>query len=167
MRLRHAWWLLLLITALPAHADKAYKWVDKDGRITYHDRPPPEGSGYRVEEKSFIGERPAPKASAAEAAEKSPVVLYAIPKCPSCDLARLHLQNRKVPFTEKNVESDPKAQAELKQKAGTLFVPTLAVGERVLRGYLESLLEQELDRAGYPRPGAEAKAEEENKEEKK
>ncbi len=37
-------------------------------------------------------------------------------------------------------------------------VPTITVGSKVMRGYLESLLEGELDQAGYPRPEEPEKA---------
>ena len=39
---------------------------------------------------------------------------------------------------------------ELKKKAGSLSVPTILVGEKVMQGFLESLLAGELDAAGYP-----------------
>ncbi len=145
--------LSLMIWLLPAQAGKLYKWVDRAGNVSYHDQPPPEGSGYRVEEKPIsTGEKPKKKNDAnAKVAEKFPVVLYSATKCDSCDLARAYLEKRKVPYTEKSVEGDLKLQGELKQKTGSLSVPTILVGEKVMRGYLESLLEGELDAAGYAR----------------
>ncbi len=145
--------LLLLIGLSPVQAGKLYKWVDRDGNVSYHDQPPPEGSGYRAEEKPiYTGEKPKKKNDAnVKVVEKFPVVLYSATKCDSCDLARAYLEKRKVPYTEKNVEGDLKLQEELKKKTGTLSVPTILVGEKVMRGYLESLLEGELDAAGYAR----------------
>lgn len=150
--------LLVLLAALcavsAAHAQKLYKWVDRDGRVSYHDRPPPSNE-YRVEEKQ-LGTRPRPAVNndaMGAAAEKNPVVLYSAPRCGTCDTARTYLQKRGIPFTEKNVEGDRKLQDELIQQAGGLAVPTITVGTKVMRGYLESLLEGELDQAGYPRPG--------------
>lgn len=149
--------LLLLLAALGAasavHAQKLYKWVDKDGRVSYHDQPPPSAE-YRVEEKQ-LGARIRANVdndAMAAAAEKNPVVLYSAPRCGTCDSARVYLQKRGIPFTEKNVEGDRKLQDELIQQAGGLAVPTITVGTKVMRGYLESLLEGELDQAGYVRP---------------
>jgi glutaredoxin len=88
-----------------------------------------------------------------DVAEKYPVVLYSVPKCSSCDLARAYLQKRKVPFSEKNVENDRKSQEEMKEKTKGLSVPTILVGTKVMSGYMESLLEGELDQAGYPKEG--------------
>lgn len=148
---------VILFTALAvaglsaAQAEKLYKWVDSQGRISYHDQPPPEGAGYRVEEKNLKGEaRIAPEKSQ-DVAAKFPVILYTAPQCASCDMARSYLDKRKVPFTEKMVEGDPGLQEELKKKSGSLSVPTITVGDKIMKGYLESLLEGELDAAGYPK----------------
>src|SRR5258707_12097323 len=104
--------LLSIGLALPwaaATAEKTYKWVDPQGNVSYHDQPPPPGSSYRVEEKQMGGKRERVANEADDPAQKFPVVLYTIPKCgSSCELARAHLQKRKVPFTEKNVEKDVK-----------------------------------------------------------
>ncbi|HKQ31198.1 MAG TPA: glutaredoxin family protein [Burkholderiales bacterium] len=149
--------LFLLLTvslALPwstASAQKMYKWVDSNGKVSYHDRPPPANSEFTVQETRIKGAREPGSDAAEDAAQKNPVVLYAVPKCPACDAARTYLKSRNVPFADKNVENDPKLQQELKAKAGGLSVPTIMVGTKVLNGYLESLLAGELDQAGYPK----------------
>src|SRR3989344_1342930 len=149
---------LLLVTALmaigipAAQADTLYKWVDSQGRVSYHDQPPPDGAGYRVEEKVFgPGNKRKEDDTLAKVAEKFPVVLYAVPDCGSCDLARLYLQKRKVPFTEQNLNINPELQQTLKKKIGSLSAPTIMIGEKVMKGYVESVLEGELDGVGYPK----------------
>ena len=69
-----------------------------------------------------------------------------------------------MPYSEKNVEGDRKLQDELIKQSGGLAVPTITVGSKVMKGYLESLLEGELDQAGYPKAGTEEGSESENKE---
>jgi len=130
-------------------ADRLYKWIDAEGNVTYHDRPP-ENAGYQVEEKE-INASPAASDAAAEAAKKFPVVLYSAKSCGSCDSARGYLEKRKVPFKEHSVENNRELQKKLIAKTGSLSVPTILVGEKVMKGYLESLLEGELDQAGYPK----------------
>jgi glutaredoxin len=149
---------LLFVTALvaigipAAQADTLYKWVDSQGRISYHDQPPPEGAGYRVEEKVLgTGNKHKEEDKLAKIVEKFPVVLYSVPDCGSCDLARLYLQKRKVPFTEQNLNTDPELQQTLKKKIGSGSAPTLMIGEKVMKGYVESVLEGELDGVGYPK----------------
>lgn len=151
-------WVLVALLCVPvAHASKLYKWVDKDGKVSYHDQPPPT-DGYRVEEKEMRTK----SAVSDDIAQKFPVVLYSAPKCASCEIARNYLRGRGVPFTEKNVEGDRKLQDELIKQAGGLAVPTILVGTKIMKGYLESLLESELDQAGYPK----AKADEEKDKDK-
>lgn len=153
----------MLISIPPVQAARLYKWVDKDGNVSYHDRRPFE-AGYRVEEKDIGARSQAPNDTPPEVIEKFPVVLYSASKCDSCDAARTYLKRRGIPFTEKNVEGDRKLQEELIKQAGGLAVPTIMVGTKILKGYMESLLEGELDDAGYPKPGATERAEPEEPE---
>ncbi len=62
-----------------------------------------------------------------------------------------------MPFTEINVSDDRAAQQAMKERVGALAVPTLLVGEKVMSGYMRSLLDGELTAAGYP-PAAGAPA---------
>ena len=149
---------LLLVTALmaigipAAQADTLYKWVDSQGHISYHDQPPPEGAGYRVEEKVLgTGNKHKEDDKLAKVVEKYPIILYSVPDCDSCDLARLYLEKRKVPFTEQNLNTNPELQQTLKKKIGSLSAPTIMIGEKVMKGYVESVLEGELDGVGYPK----------------
>ena len=150
--------IFLLIAALAvstAHAEKLYKWIGKDGKISYQDRPPPSDAG-TVQEKDLAGRRTGATSDSeggSAAAQKYPVVLYSVPKCNSCDDARAYLKKRHIPFSDKNVENNPSLQKELKDKAGQLSVPTLTVGSKVMDGYVQSLLAGELDQAGYPKEG--------------
>ncbi len=139
-----------------AQAAKLYKWVDENGNVSYHDQPPSSGN-YRVEEKDIEGGEQAKANGAESAAEKYPVVLYTASGCGGCDQARAYLQRRKVPFNEINLENNPAAQQAALKKIGSLSVPTITVGDKVMKGYMESLLEGELDAAGYPKvPAPEA-----------
>jgi len=148
--------LLTTLVATPAMADRLYKWVDQYGNVSYQDRPPPPGQGGKVEEKllgdkSRSGEDP----STAAAAAKFPITLYVTTKCAPCDVARAYLKGRKVPFTEIDVsEKNPEAQMAMREKVGDLAVPTITVGSRVMKGYMESLVEGELNQAGYPKKPA-------------
>lgn len=160
MNFRFLLMTLLVLAFVPAtHAQQLYKWVDDKGKISYHDRPPPQDSGYTVEVKSLGSTRAPTSTAAVEAAKNFPVTLYVAPKCGSCDTARAYLQKRGVPFSEKNVEGDRKLQDELIKMAGGLSVPTILIGSKVMRGYLESLLEDELKSAGYLQPVADENAE--------
>jgi glutaredoxin len=146
--------ILFVVIHSAAQAEKLYKWVDKDGKVTYEATPPPNEGEYRVEEKRVRSGARGAGVAEDDPSTKFPVVLYTASQCASCDTAKAYLEKRKIPFSEKNVESDAKLQQELKKVAGALSVPTITVGEKVMKGYLESLLEGELDQAGYPKLGA-------------
>jgi len=150
---------LLAIGLSVAHADKLYKWTDSQGNVSYHDQPPPDGAGYQVEEKVLgnSNKKQAENGTLDQVVEKYPVVLYSVPGCGSCDLARAYMQKRKVPFTEQNLDNNPELQQKLKKKIGSLSVPTITIGDKVMKGYVESVLEGELDDVGYPKAEASPK----------
>lgn len=141
--------LLTVLGVSVARGETLYKWIDKDGRVSYHDQPPAD-AGYRVEEKNLGGNKQKEDDTLDKVMEKYPVVLYAVPDCDSCDLVRAYLQKRKVPFTEQNL-NNPEVQQALKKKTGSLSAPTIMIGEKVMKGYVESLLAGELDDVGYPK----------------
>lgn len=145
-----------LVLSPAAPAAKAYKWVDEQGNVTYQDRPPPD-SASAVEERSLDGpsaEVPegAREQQAAAAAETSPVTLYVVPDCAACELVQAHLGRWDVPYDVKSVESDTSNQAELVGLIGRLEIPTLRIGEQVVRGYTASAIDSALAEAGYPSP---------------
>jgi glutaredoxin len=147
-----------------AQAGTLYKWVDSQGRVTYHDKPPPEGSDFRVEEKNLdTGRKSEADDTLEKIIEKYPVILYSVPVCGSCDLARVYLEKRKVPYSEHNLENNAELQQKLKQKFGALSAPTITIGEKVMKGYVESILEGELDTAGYPKMDSSGSGKDEGK----
>jgi glutaredoxin len=153
--MKRFYWIVvmaLLVGAQPALATKLYKWVDEYGNVTYKDTPPADES-INYKEENISGGNGFGGSAADEAAEKFPVVLYSTPDCNACNSARSYLQSRGVPFQDKNVQGNGELQQELKKKAGEVSVPTILIGKKVMRGYVQSLLEGELDAAGYPKAG--------------
>ena len=144
---------LLLAGAGPAAAQ--YKVVGPDGRVTYTDRPPADGS-VRVTE---IGRR-APVAEPAtgsalpadlqRTAARFPVTLFTAENCPPCDSGRDLLKQRGVPYTERQIVSNDDVAA-LERTIGGRTVPSLTVGGQALRGFSAGDWTSYLDAAGYPR----------------
>ena len=137
-------------------AGMLYKWVDEYGNVSYQDSPPPEGSEFSEENVDGVATGVVPTAGAdpsaqlAAAAANSPIVLYSIADCDGCELFRNFFGRFGIPFTEKDVEGNIATQTELKAKAGRLEVPTVLVGDEVMRGYNRGLLENVLENAGFP-----------------
>ena len=77
------------------------------------------------------------------------VTLYAARWCKACVVARQYLVSNRIPFTVKDIEKDPSAARELKQKASRFGiqadrVPVLDVRGRLLIGFDESRMDGQL-----------------------
>jgi len=152
-RLRAALCALLAASVLGAGPaaggeNKLYKWIDEDGNVIYQDQPPPEGAG-QVQTFASPADDPAPGGPTPAV----DVVLYAIEDCDACDLVRKVLDDRGVPFEEKDAENNVEVQSEIREVAGTLSVPVLVIGDGVLTGYNKQVLGDELDEAGFTASG--------------
>ncbi len=142
----------LAAASLSAGAAQLYQWKDAQGRTVYSDQPPPP-SIKNAQQKAFkgnvieIGE----SYDAKTAREKYPVTLYASACGIPCDQARQLLTQRGVPFSGKDPQASPEAQAELKKLTGRLSVPVLVVGSERIDGFEAGQWQAALDRAGYPK----------------
>lgn len=139
----------MLLASASAQASRLYRWVDEDGNITYQDRPPPDDAS-RVETRDVGGRAPVARDEAGRT--NTSVTLYVVPECVSCDYVRALLEKREVPFKEVNVGTDVVAQEALRKRAGDLSVPAVAIGSRIVKGYVEPILKSELDQAGFTEP---------------
>lgn len=153
--------LLGLCLALGAQAQSVYKWVDKDGRVHFSDRPPPPDAR-KVEEKKpgRVGYAEAGTPYALQKAQKDfPVTLYRNAECDAlCEEARALLANRGIPYADLPLQSD-EDMASFRSRFGTakVQVPSLLVGAQKQVGFEPGLWNRLLDDAGYPQrtaPGA-------------
>lgn len=136
----------------PLAAAQLYQWKDAQGRMMYSDQPPP-ASIKNAQQKSFKGNLIETGESYATktAREKHPITLYASACGAPCDQARKLLTDRGSPFSNKDPQASPDAQAELKKLTGKLSVPVLVVGSERIDGYETEQWNAALDRAGYPK----------------
>jgi glutaredoxin len=142
----------MALASAPLAAAQLYQWKDAQGRTVYSDQPPP-ASIHNAQQKSFkgnfieIGESYAVKT----AREKFPITLYASACGAPCDQARQLLTERGVPFSNKDPQANPGAQAELQKLTGRSSVPVLVVGSDKIDGFETGQWQAMLDRAGYPK----------------
>ena len=136
----------------PLAAAQLYQWKDAQGRMMYSDQPPP-ASVTNAQQKSFKGNLIESGESYATktAREKYPITLYASACGVPCDEARKLLTDRGAPFSNKDPQASPEAQAELKKLTGRLSVPVLVVGSDKIDGFEAGQWSATLDRAGYPK----------------
>ena len=145
---------LALCAAGPAAA--LYKVVGPDGRVTYTDQAPPADAPAQAQIKTSAspsdGNASLPY-ELRQVATKFPVILYTKDDCTPCGLARNHLRERGVPYTEKTVNTP--ADIEAYQRAeGTTTIPIARVGGQQLKGFAAGEWSAYLDAAGYPRHSA-------------
>lgn len=145
--------VLLLLGMAPASAQ--YKIVSPDGRVTYTDRPPADGSVKITEMGRRRGEAELPPPSTLPAelqrtATRFPVTLFTAANCLPCDNGRTLLRQRGVPYTERQIVSNDDVAA-LERTVGGRTVPALTVGGQALRGFSPGDWTSYLDAAGYPR----------------
>lgn len=147
---------LFCLVSLPAAALTVYDCVDAHGNHVFMENCPP---GMKpASETKVPGRKPQAPPTIDEIAKKTPVTIYTAPHCDACDLVRHYLEQRKVPFTEKNVGNNADLQKELQQKTGGLTVPVTLIGEQKLVGYNRIALKSTLDAAKYPDPAKAAQA---------
>lgn len=146
--------LLAVMLSLGAHAQSVYRWVDKDGKVSYSDTPPP-ADVKNVQQKRLTSgvtvDQDQLPYGVKLAMEKSPVVLYANACGEPCSGGRALLSKRGVVYTERDPEKNAADAEALRKVAGALDVPVMTVGDKMMRGFDESAWSAALDAAGYPR----------------
>lgn len=152
---------VLALTALagliPAKAVTIVECIDESGQSSFRDSCPP--GSIKKGEKRLRGNVNAPTPVLSEIVAKHPVTLYSIPQCDSCELVRLQLKARGVPFADKDASTDGAVRKELQEllgvEDGLMNVPVVHIDDTILREYDAAALTAALDKAGYPpEPGA-------------
>lgn len=142
--------ILAVISAQPAWSAKLYKWVDKDGNISYQDSPPPEGSKL-IKEEEISAPSPTDTDQPAQSSvvfRQQPVVVYTIPNCPACESVLEIFSNWNIPATEQSLQ-DRAVQARILEASDSLSAPTIYIGDNLISDQSEENLSTELQKAGY------------------
>ncbi len=72
------------------------------------------------------------------------IILYGTSHCPWCHKAREFLQEKKVKFSDINVEEDEKAKKQMIKKSGQLGVPVIAIDGNIIVGFDEKAIKKYL-----------------------
>ncbi len=142
--------ILAIITPATAdlYAQKVYKRVDKNGRVTYSEVPPLPGSGDKLTGESAAN--PTLPYSLQQVVSRYPVTLYTTADCGPCINARLMLTQRGVPFIERTVSSNEDITAYKRLNSENNF-PLVTIATQQLKGYGETEWTKYVDAAGYPK----------------
>ena len=128
-----------------AEAETLYKWVDRDGNVSYQEVPPPTAAiSQKVIQTKDSGDSEAVSLNTG----KAPILVYTLKDCNSCVDVLLRLENFGVPVTESSLlERD--AQARLLELGGQLAAPSVFVGDKLISDFSTENLITELESAGY------------------
>ena len=162
-KLRSALFFSIACTMLLASTAQAqYKWIEANGRIGYGDRLPSHNVKI-LKSPPTIARTAAGNEAAADttgdmpyelrnAVRSAPVTLYTTPNCGPCDMARDHLRNRGIPFSEKVVSSTRDVEAfqalGFPSESG---LPLVTAGNNREVGYHGLRWDDLLTRSGYPK----------------
>lgn len=145
-------------TSAAAQTHPVYRWVDKGGKVSYSDLPPPVDAKDPQQQKlgsANLVDTSGPSYSAQKAARDAPVTLYTSIDCAAeCQLARDFLKQRGISYQEKPLKSLDDSRA-FKKSTGSdeLLVPTLLVGSVASKGFEAGNWNGLLESAGYPSAG--------------
>lgn len=70
------------------------------------------------------------------------VILYRTAWCGYCKKAASYMQQKNIPFVERDIEANKTYQAEMKQLGGKGGVPFIVFGSKTLNGFSESAIDQ-------------------------
>ena len=142
--------ILVLMTGFVSHAE-IHKWVDKNGKVHYGDRPPKtnvEILEISVETFSDVEVRPMDDEAMAilgrkieGKALKKRVVMYSTEWCGVCKKAKNYFNANNISFREYDIEKDEKRAKEFKKLNGR-GVPLILVGKQRMSGFSASSFEK-------------------------
>ena len=144
----------LLFISSPVAAITVYVCVDQSGEEQFYSDQCPPGTNKAKEQEVKVW-RNRKSTDLQSIAEENPVTVYVSQDCDACELVRLQLKKRGIPFTEKDAGSDVEVQTELRELSGAMQIPATSVGDKVVTGYNKREIDDALNAVGYP-PAEEA-----------
>ena len=75
------------------------------------------------------------------------VILFTQPGCLSCELMRIYLEARAIPFEERDITADPEFRRIMTETYDSTETPTLVIDGEVIPGFDPAMLDQIFDSA--------------------
>ena len=70
------------------------------------------------------------------------VVIYSTPTCPYCKRAKEYLSRKGISYTDIDVAQDREKAREMTQKSGQMSVPVIIIGDEIVVGFNQVLLDK-------------------------
>jgi len=145
---------LAIMMPASSFAVTLYKWIDDEGNVSYQDTPPPAGRDFEQKSFSREGTRTGDtntEIALSRAAREYPVKVYIAKNCESCDRVVEILESNSVPYESVEVDTDADAQRKLIELVGSMRVPALIIGDKLIDDINRTTIEDTLTRSGYPK----------------
>jgi glutaredoxin-like YruB-family protein len=129
-------------------SDVPAEWQGKAGRIEVERAlPAPAGTPPRpTATRRTAAKKSTPKRVAYQAAPE--VVVYTTTWCGWCRKTLEYLDQRGVPYTNKDIEADDWSREELIEKTGRTSIPVVEINGEIIRGFNPTRMEQLLGGSG-------------------
>ncbi len=115
-----------------------YTWKDAQGKVHFGDRPTEndkaQAVNVRINTFESVTYESLGKGVPEPAARRGKVVMYATQWCGVCKQARRYFNDNNIPFTEYDIDNDPKARQRFDALNGK-GVPVIVVGKRRMNGF--------------------------------
>ena len=70
------------------------------------------------------------------------IVIYSTPTCPYCKRAKDYLSRKEIPYIDINVAQDREKAKEMIDKSGQMGVPVITIGDEIVVGFNQSLVDK-------------------------
>ena len=80
------------------------------------------------------------------------VLLFTQPGCLSCELMRIYLEAREIPFQEHDISTDLESRRLMTETYDSTETPTLVIADEVITGFDPARLDQYLDSVSSSNP---------------
>ena len=132
-----------------AAAGDIHRWTDSGGNVHFGDRPPVAVEAEVVRLRVNTYPSPGIEALAEVFQADDSVVMYSASWCGVCKKARRYFQDRRIGFTEYDVETSSRGKRDFK-KLGARGVPVILVGRQRLNGFSPATFENIYSRRPAP-----------------
>ena len=75
---------------------------------------------------------------------QKPVTIYSTSVCHFCHLAKAYFKDHHIAYTEYNVGTDAEKRKEMVELTGQLGVPVIRIGDEIVVGFREDIIEKML-----------------------